>query len=789
VPEEHVRLDIPVLLPEVDDERDQCIRRLQDRLMEQRGIERVHVERENGQGILCLHYEPNLVSLNGVRQVAQRAGAEISRRFRHQTIHVGGMDCGDCAASLEHILGRMPGMMNVSVSYPAEKMRLEFDASELSLEEISERVDGLGYTFDVPAEPETWLTRHWQLVLSLSAGLLLGVGFFGQAVFGFSPSVALVFYLLAYLAGGVDTTRHGLAAALHLQFDIDFLMVVAAVGAAILGRWAEGAFLLFLFSLGHALEHDALGQARRSIQALGDLMPRSARIRREGDELERPVDDLLRGDRVVVRPGERVPVDGDVLEGMSAVDQSPVTGESQPVDCGPGDRVFAGSINGQAALVIEVTKLSRDSTLSRVLRMVEEAQTQKSPTQRIMERFSRVYVPVVLAAVGFTIGIPPLLGWLSLEEAFLRGMTLLVAASPCALAISTPAAVLSGVARAARTGILIKGGVHLEHLGQVSAVAFDKTGTLTQGHPAVTDVLPLGGLDRRALLGVAAAVEVNLTHPLARAVAEAAQAEGVRLPSASGVETIGGRGVRAEVEGQKVLLGNPDLFKGAGVSLPEAVSNQVNALESLGKSVVLVSRGTQIIGVLGLADAPRPEARQVMAQLEAAGVSTRVMLTGDHARVAQAVAAQLGMTDIRPGLLPQDKVEAIRRLTEGHAVVAMVGDGVNDAPARAQATVGIAMGGAATDMALETADVALMADDLTKLPLALALGRQTRRIIQQNVAIALSVIAILIPSALLGWASIGPAIVLHEGSTLIVVANALRLLRFRAQDEGLLTHS
>jgi Cd2+/Zn2+-exporting ATPase len=781
--EEHIRLELPVLLPEVEDERDQCVTRLRESLESNRGIERVHIERQDGQAALCLHYLPNLVSLDRVQRLAQDAGAEISRQFRHTTVHVRGMDCADCAASLEHILGRMPGMVNVSVSYAAEKMRLEFDTSELSLDAISDRVDWMGYTFEAPPEPDSWLRNHWQLALSLTAGLMLGMGLLGQFVFGVSPTVALIFFLLAYLAGGLETSRHGLAAAFHLRFDIDFLMVVAAVGAALLGRWAEGAFLLFLFSLGHALEREAMGRARRNIQALGDLAPRTARVRRNGEEFERRVEDLLRGDRVVVRPGERIPVDGEVLEGVSAIDQSPITGESQPVDRGVGEAVFAGSINGQAALVVEVTKLAKDSTLARVVQMVEEAQTQKSPTQRLTERFSRVYVPAVLATVALTIGIPPLVGWLPLEEAFLRAMTLLVAASPCALAISTPSAVLSGVARAAGTGVLVKGGVHLEHLGQVDAIAFDKTGTLTLGRPVVSDVVPFEGWDEAGLMSLAGAVEINLTHPLARAIAEHAESQAIDIPAASDVETIGGRGVRAKVNGNQVLLGNPDLFEGRQIEIPLSVADRIEALESQGKSVVLISQGSQLAGLLGLRDSPRPEAQQVMARLRDIGIKELVMLTGDHARVAQAVADELGLTSFRSGLLPEYKVETVRQLAESHVAVAMVGDGVNDAPAMAQATLGIAMGGAGTDVALESADVALMADDLSKLPMALALGRQARRIIQQNVLIALGVIAVLIPSALFGWASIGPAIVFHEGSTLVVVANALRLLRFRAPDE------
>lgn len=774
-----LRLDLPVLLPEVDDERDQCVERLQEALAHQRGIDRAHIDREEGQAVLCLHYEPNLVPLERVRRMAEDAGADISRRFKHETFHVRGMDCGDCAASLEHILGRKPGMVNVQVSYAAERMRVEFDASQLSLAEIGSSIEHMGYEFERTPKPRAWLERNWQLVLSLVSGASLLGGFLGQVVLGFPFAVSLALYLVAYAAGGLDTTRHGIAAARHLRFDIDFLMIVAAAGAAVLGRWAEGAFLLFLFSLGHALEHHAMDRARRSIRALGELVPRSARVRREGREFDLPVDALVRGDLVIVRPGERLPVDGQIRQGRSAVDQSSITGESMPVDVGPGDDVFAGSVNGEAALEVDVTRLAQDSTLSRVMKLVEQAQTQKSRSQRFTERFSRVFVPVVLGAVALAATLPPLAGWLTWSEAFLRAITLLVAASPCALAISTPSAVLSGIARAARSGVLIKGGLYLEDLGDLDTLAFDKTGTLTAGHPAVTDVVPMGDFEATDVLAAAAAVEAHSTHPLAQAVLAFAQSQGVVPGDVQGVVSVGGRGARGRLNGELIRLGNLRLFEDDGVKVPAGAVGRMAELEDEGKTATLVGRGGQILGIIALADQPRPEAAETMKRLKAAGIRRLVMVTGDNLRVANAVGADLGLTEIHAGLLPEDKVRTLRALAEGRGAVGMVGDGVNDAPAMASARIGIAMGGAGTDVALETSDVALMADDLSQLPFAVALGRAARRTIRQNLGVAMATIALLVPAALSGLATIGPAIVFHEGSTLLVVANALRLLRFR----------
>lgn len=776
--EQTLQLELPLLLPDVADDRDQCVDRLRERLVGTRGILKAHVEPREKQSVLCLHFDPNLLALADVQRLAEQAGVAVRERYRHEFLNLTGMDCADCAFSIEHILGRESGVLHVRVSYAAERLAVEYDGEKTSHAILVRRIRELGYTV-VEERRRSWLARYRDQVLPVVSGVFLAIGYFGGWA-GLPPAAALICYVLAYLAGGYDIARHGLAAALRGRFDIEFLMVAAALGAAALGEWAEGGLLLFLFSLGHALEHYAMDQARHAVKALGAIAPRVARVRRAGQELEVKVADLQLGDEALVRPAERVPADGEVLEGSSAIDQSPITGESVPVDKKPGDSVFAGCLNGDGALVIRVTKRAADSTLARVMRMVEEAQTRRSPAQRFVERFTRIFVPMAMAVVVLTIVLPPLVGWLSWREAFLRAMAVLVAASPCALALATPAAVLAAIARAARAGVLIKGGIHLENLGAIAAIAFDKTGTLTAGQPEVVDVVALVPGEEAAMLRVAGAAEARSSHPLAQAVARKASEPGTPLPAAAEVQSLNGRGLRAVVEGQVVRVGNRRLFDEENLVLPDALVTSIAQLEEAGRTAVLVHVGDRFRGVLGLADRPRPDARTACDRLRQLGVRTLVLLTGDNARVAGAVAAEVGIPpgDVRAGLLPEDKLAAIQGLLREHGTVAMVGDGVNDAPALALSTVGIAMGAGGTDVALETADVALMADDLSKLPFAVALSRNARGIVRQNLLVSLGVVALLVPLSLLGVAGIGWAILLHEGSTLVVVANALRLLRF-----------
>ena len=642
-----------------------------------------------------------------------------------------------------------------------------------------------------------------ELRLALACGALLAAGFLAERFLDVPQWMPLAAYVAAYAFGGWFTAREAFENVRNKRFEIDTLMLVAAAGAAALGEWAEGALLLFLFSFGHALEHYAMGRAKKAIEALAELAPRVATVRRGQDLVEVPVEALAVGDVVVVKPNSRLPADGFIVAGDTAIDQAPVTGESMPVDkrevtdvaaarANPAaidavHKAFAGTINGSGGIEIEVTRKSTDSVLAKVVRMVSEAETEKSPTQRFTDRFERLFVPAVLILATAL-----LFAWVVVDEpfrdSFYRAMAVLVAASPCALAIATPSAVLSGIARAARGGVLIKGGGPLENLGSLSAIAFDKTGTLTEGKPRITDIVPAEGLTEAELLRVAVAVESLSDHPLARAIATDGRARlgDEDIPEAADLQSLIGRGVTAQLAGQTIYIGKAEMFGADGIaSLSPGMTQAIAALREQGRTSMVVRRGAQDLGAIGLMDTPREAAKAALASLKAMGIRRMIMISGDHQKVAEAIAREVGLDEAWGDLMPEDKVEAIRKL-RAQEKVAMVGDGVNDAPAMASATVGVVMGAAGSDVAMETADVALMADDLAKLPFAVGLSRKTRSVILQNVYVSLGIVAVLVPATIFGL-GIGPAVAVHEGSTLLVVFNALRLLAYRDRSPGLIT--
>lgn len=831
---EKATIDIKLLLPEVADARGACVKRLTDLLAAKDGIDAAHVlEAETDQpDQICIHYEPGRLSIGEVRELANRAGAQLQERFGHLLLRTEAMHARRArtvAARVQKIIGVIE-----AAASPDGGLRIEFDREQTDKVAIRDalRKSGVRIIAEKPAkaeaEPEAkpghdhahggLFGDNTELIFALACGAVLLVGWLLSVLTSLTPWVPWSLYVAAYFFGGFFTLREAVESIRAGRFEIDSLMLVAAIGAASLGAWAEGALLLFLFSIGHALEHYAMGRARRAIEALAELAPDTAMARRNGDVMELPVDQLQRGDVVIVKPNERIPADGFVIKGESSVNQAPITGESVPVDKQPvadpqqaaknpdgieaRHRVFAGTINESGALEVQVTKLSTDSTLARVVTMVNEAETQQSPTQRFTDRFEKYFVPAVL---GFVVLL--LFAWIVIDEpfsaSFYRAMAVLVAASPCALAISTPSAVLSGVARAARGGVLVKGGGPLENLGTLGAIAFDKTGTLTEGKPRLADVVPLEGASEDELLRVAVAVESLSDHPLAAAVVRDGKERLERLesrdesqeqdsgselstldaqlstiPEASDLQSITGRGVKAQIDGKSVYIGKDDLFAEVnGPPLPEAMREQVESLESAGRTTMIVRYGERYLGVLGLMDTPRDTAKLTIKQLRSLGVRRMIMISGDNQRVVDAVGKEVGIDEAWGDLMPDDKVDAIKKLRQQEDV-AMVGDGVNDAPAMANATVGIAMGAAGSDVALETADVALMADDLNRLPFAVGLSRQTSRIIRQNLWFSLGMVALLVPATIFGL-QMGAAVLLHEGSTLLVVFNALRLLAYR----------
>lgn len=774
--EKTLQLDIPLLIPGLTNHQDACLERLETSLKDQRGIQRAHVERQNDPQVLCLHYNPSLTSLEQVQRIAERTGAKIANRYRHEVIPIRGVDCSDCVTVLEHSISRIDGVLDVKASYTAQKIFIEYDSKATNQAAIERRIQHLGY--QIPREgARKWYEENRALFFSLVAGLFLLLGWLGESFFEFPYPISLGMYLLAYVLAGWDTAIHAWYALKARTFDTDILMIAAALGAAFLGEFAEGALLLFLFSLGHAMERRVLDQARNAIHALSELAPKTALVKRQGQEVEIPVDEIKLEDMVLIRPGTRIPVDGIVTKGSSAVDQSPITGESNPVDKAISEEVFAGSVNGPGVLEIQVTRLAKDSTLARITKMIEQAQAQKSPTQQLTERFMGWFVPAVLILDLLLILIPPLFG-VPFTVSFSRAMVLLVAASPCALALGTPAAIMAGVAQAARNGVLVKGGRHLENLGRLKALAFDKTGTLTQGKLQLTDIVSADSASEAEVLALAAAVESRSAHPLAKAIVRESDSRQLKLPEVEDVEELNGRGVHARLQNNPVRVGSVQSMNESGIRVPPVILEKVETLANQGKTTILVSKGGETLGLLAVADTIRPDTKNTISELHSQGIRKMVMLTGDNPQVAAHIARQIGMDEFRAQLMPEDKVTAVRSLVAQYQDVGMVGDGVNDAPALANATVGIALGGASTDVALETADVALMGDDLTKLPFAVALGRATRNLILQNLVIAMGVIFTLILSALFGWAGLGITVLIHEGSTIVVALNSLRLLKF-----------
>ncbi len=621
------------------------------------------------------------------------------------------------------------------------------------------------------------LARYGDAGSAVLCGVLLLSGYLAQT--SGANGLALVFYSGSFVAGGWEPALEGTRALLKGRLDIDFLMIAAALGAASLGEYAEGGLLLFLFATGHALEHFALGRARSAVAALSKLAPDRARRRVQGTTSWVAASALEINDEILILPAERIAADGVVIEGATQVDQSPITGESMPVSKSSGDGVFAGTLNGDAQIVVRVTTTASETVVQRMVRLVAEAQKSKSRAERAAEKFVRAYVPCVVIATLLVWIASPLLGWLNWSDAFLRAMSMLVGASPCALAISTPAAVLAGLARAARMGVLIKGGAHLEALGTIRAIAMDKTGTLTTGKPALAATVPLGDCNEQRLLALASAVEIASSHPIAQAVVAGARNRNIKIPACENAELVRGKGVKATVEGQSVLVGRPLLFGVDGhPALRREVFDAINALEARALTCMIVVANDQTLGVLGVTDCARPEARDAVARLRTEGVEV-AMLTGDNRATALAIAQATGVEEIESDLLPEQKIESVRRMLAKYRAVAMIGDGVNDAPALAAATVGIAMGRAGTDVALEAADVVLMSDELLRLPDAIALGRATRTMIRQNVLIAMSVVFALIPLTILGIVPLWLAVVCHEGSTVLVALNGLRLLAWR----------
>lgn len=686
--------------------------------------------------------------------------------------------CLDCAGDLQTALGRIDGVQSVQVLGVAGVIIVDHDAT-VSVEALQREAARCGLKLSATDGQRRAAERPWwrqpELAALAVAALLLAAGLITDFVLA-SPSVATWLFLGTVAVGGIYPLRHAIEVVRQGRLTIGTLLVTAAIGALALGVVEEAALLVVVFSLDEVLEEYAADRARGSIRALMALSPPVALLKGPPRSLPTlvPVETLAPGDVVIVRPGERLPTDGRVVAGSSAIDQSPITGESIPVEASAGTAVFGGTVNGSGALEIEVTREWAETTLARIIRQVEEAQAAKGRAERFADRFGAVYTPVMFGLAAAVAIVPTLLGGDSREWLY-RGLVVLTVSCSCALVISVPVSVVAAISRAARDGILIKGGVYLERLGSVRAIAFDKTGTLTQGRPALTDVVPLAGRSADEVLRLAASVEAASEHPLAGAIVAAAQNRGLRVEPGTDLRAIPGVGVEATVDGRRLFVGRANGL--AWDQGGELLAGELDRLERDGKTAVVLRDGEAVIGILAIADAVREGADGVIDELRGLGIDRVVMLTGDNERTAAAVARGLGLGEWRAGLLPADKTAAVAALKSEHGAIAMVGDGVNDAPALATADIGIAMGAAGTDVALETASVALMADDLAKLPDAIRLSRRALTNIRQNIALSLATIAILVAGALAGGLTLTSGLLLNEGTALLIIANGLRLLR------------
>ncbi len=729
-------------------------------------------------GSSTLHIETEGVDMEAVVKEVKKLGYEVEKEEAEEkiTLYIEGLDCADEADVVEKKMKSLQGVLNYHINLVNQRINVVYAPAVTSSQQIIRAIVETGLRArleEVKRKTKPWWQELRAILLFASGVLTLG-GFI-LSLLGLPELASRVLYGLAVVVGGYYPARMGFASLRALKLNLYTLLVVAAIGAIALGLWEEAALLVFVYSLGSVLESYAVGRARDSIKALMALVPKEALVRRNGEETILPVGQVKIGDTIVVRPGDKIPLDGVVISGSTHVDQSPVTGESMPVSKKAGDEVFAATMNQRGSLEVRVTRLSTDTALARAIHSVEDAEARKSSYQRFAETFSRYYTPATFGVAFLTAVVPAAVGQ-PFAEWFYRSLVVLVVSCSCGLALSVPVSVVASISNAARKGVLIKGGSHLENIAGLKTFVFDKTGTLTIGRPQVTDVLPVDSSPPAELLSLAAAVESRSEHPLADAIIRKAREDGLTLPQSSDFEAVTGQGAKARVNGSQLYIGRVSLFKRLKVSL-KTVESDLERLEDEGKTVVIVGNEKEALGLIAIADRLRPEAAQAIADLRKTGVKHIVMLTGDNEGTAKAIAREAGIDEYRAQLLPQQKVDAVKELKLKYGKVAMVGDGVNDAPAMAMADVGIAMGAAGTDVAMETSDVALMSDDLSKLPYAVSLSRRAVTNMKQNIAAAVVIVAFLIPSALVGFVDLVPGLIINEASMLIVIANGLRLLR------------
>ncbi|QOR84633.1 cadmium-translocating P-type ATPase [Geobacillus stearothermophilus] len=698
-----------------------------------------------------------------------------------KTYRVQGFTCANCAAKFENNVKSLPGVQDAKVNFGASKITVW---GTTTIEELEKA--GAFENLKVREDKEKAVKREpfWKqkenIKVYISAVLLVISWFLGKQ-YGEEHIFATIGYAAAILIGGYSLFIKGFKNLVRLNFDMNTLMTVAILGAAAIGEWGEGATVVILFAISEALERYSMDKARQSIESLMDIAPKEALIRRGNEEMMVPVDDIQVGDIMIVKPGQKLAMDGIVIKGTSTLNQAAITGESVPVTKTVGDEVFAGTLNEEGLLEVKVTKRVEDTTLSKIIHLVEEAQAERAPSQAFVDRFAKYYTPAIIIFALLLAVIPPLFMGADWSEWIYRGLAVLVVGCPCALVISTPVAIVTAIGNAAKNGVLIKGGIYLEEAGSLKVIAFDKTGTLTKGVPSVTDVVTYNG-DENELMTITAAIEKGSQHPLASAIIRKAEEDGLNFNDVSVEEfqSITGKGVKAKVNNAMYYVGSPGLFEEL---LPNGIQSeikeQITTLQTQGKTVMILGTEKEILALIAVADEIRESSKEVIRKLHQVGIEKTVMLTGDNQRTAEAIGKQVGVSDIKADLLPEDKLNFIKELRDKHQSVAMVGDGVNDAPALAASTVGVAMGGAGTDTALETADIVLMSDDLSKLPYTIKLSRKALAIIKQNITFSLGIKALSLLLIVPGWLTLWLAIFADMGATLIVTLNSMRLLKVK----------
>lgn len=782
---------------------EQCVDILHEAIAQEEGIVQIRANAELGE--VQVDYDPQKIDKTAVTQLTQSLNPKLAQRWQSCTVRInkkGGRACEACALRLENQLQALNGIHRATASYRGGTLTVKFDDAQITPKTINQYVADLGHTISptieeeetatTPQQPPSQMTQYWIWFKQNPEAIFMVITALAMIASLISSRLAHPtwvingFYTIAYLFGGYYGLKGGIESLRERTIDVDLLMILAALGAALVGEPFEGAMLLFLFSLSNVLQDFAMDRTRNAIRSLMALRPSTARIQRGDNIVELPIERVNISDLMIIKPGDRIALDGVVVAGASSVDQSTITGESIPVSKNEGDKIFAGSINKNGSLDVRVTKLAKDSTIAKLIAMVEEARSEKAETQRFIDQAEQYYALGVIILTALFVVIPPTLLNVPFPDAFYKAMTILVAASPCAIVISTPATVLSAIGNGARRGILFKGGVYVENAATIKVIAFDKTGTLTIGEPQVTDILSLSDYSEEKLLALATAVESKSEHPLAQATIDAAKARQLEIPEVTEFQSITGKGVEATVNNQTIRIGNLRLFTKQEIAGLEEAEDQIATLQQEGKTSVIVAEfqpegNGRILGILAYADVIRPDAPQVIADLRQRGIEHIVMLTGDNERVAQHIAAQVGVDDVFADLMPEDKVTAVKQVQEKYGPTIMVGDGVNDAPALATADIGMAMGAAGTDVALETADIVLMGDDLKNIPYVIGLSHKTRKTLVTNLTFAIAAIVVMILLIIFRNLPLPIAVLGHEGGTVLVSLNGMRLLRYREQ--------